>query len=358
MTDYYPEQRFIKEMMTIERHVQLPEVGLGQLQVAQGQRVDVRETVGRVMMPSPYTIIPAAKLLGLRKPEELPGLMLVKLRARVGERDAIAGKDAKRGKRVFAPHSGIVVYVGEGKIVLQTVPEIKPIEAGLRGLVTRVELPKRFTIEGSGGLVQGVWGNGRNIIAIMREEPPETIEKMELNALDTTYRNEIIITKRPLNTDMLRVALVRRFAGFIAPSAPAYLLPYLQTAEQAILLTEGFGNQSMSSIVSSLLQEYDGHQVTLDAVTPSTATPRRPEIVINRASSTPAPAPNYEQTLRPGMEVRITSAPYNGEYARVVEVLDEVAPFANGLRLPAARVELFEGDVVEIPLSNLELAGR
>jgi hypothetical protein len=197
MSQYYPEHRFITDMTIIERKLRLPEEGIGQIQAAEGQRVDIRDAVARVMMPSPYVIIPAAKILGLRDPESLSRFMLVKNRVRVSEKDAIAGKDAKRGKRVFAPMNGIVVHVGDGKIIMQATPEVRNIDAGLRGRIARIDLPDTLHLEGSGGLIQGVWGNGRDVIAVMHMEPSQGIESIALNALDTTYRSEIIVTTRP-----------------------------------------------------------------------------------------------------------------------------------------------------------------
>jgi hypothetical protein len=107
---------------------------------------------------------------------------------------------------------------------------------------------------------------------------------------------------------MLKVALIRRFAGIIAPSAPANLLDAMRKVETAIILTEGFGELRMNSSITSLLQEHDGHQVTLSAVADNQYDIQRPEIVINRTPNTPPPSPNYHLTLRIGMQVRIVRA--------------------------------------------------
>lgn len=354
----YPEPRLALDMTTFNRRVRLPQAAIGQVTATDGQRVDIRDVVVRGFVPSQHIIIEAARILRLRDPDSLPLFMLAELRSRVKAQDPIAGRDAKRGRRVFAPVDGMVVYVGGGRIIMQVMPEILNLDAGVRGRVVEVEPGRGVTIQATGALIQGVWGNGRSVIAIMRMEPKEGIENIALNQLDTTYKNEIIVTMRPLTQDGLRVAEIRSFAGIIAPSINANLLEYASQAQRAILLTEGFGQIRMSSAIATLLQEFDSFQMTLDAYQPQRWEERRPEIVVNRASSTaPAPA-ELNIRLQRGIRVRITRDPYAGLFGKVADIPRLPIALDNGLRVPGAMIELINGDTVAVPLANLEIAGR
>jgi hypothetical protein len=124
------------------------------------------------------------------------------------------------------------------------------------------------------------------------------------------------------------------------------------------MLTEGFGASRMNGEVHSLLKEYDGYQVILDADLPGRWTARRPEVVINRIIEERPPGLNLNATLKTGLRVRITRQPLLGQIARIAELPNQPLLLPNGLRVMGARVELISGEMVNIPLANLELAGR
>src|SRR5688572_4602757 len=109
---YYPDSRLASRLTTIQRAALLPEEALGVVQVMEEQTVDIRNVVARGALPSRHVIIETRSILGNVNDATLNRLLLVKERAVVAARDPIAGKDAKRGKRVFAPVDGLVVYAG------------------------------------------------------------------------------------------------------------------------------------------------------------------------------------------------------------------------------------------------------
>lgn len=357
MSKYYPQQRYVSAMARIKREALLPEEAVGSVRVEQGQRVDIRDNVARGLIPARHIIIEAARQLGLRHSDELGDLLLVERRRRVEAGTAIAGRDANRGKRVFAPVDGIVVYVGDGRIIMQAMPEIINLQAGVRGVVTRVYENRGISILAIGAVVQGIWGNGRNVVAPLRLQPPEGVEYMVREALEQAYRNEVVITNVPLNAATLEVATVRSFAGIIAPSMDADLIATALAAPFAILLTEGFGQYRMNNPVYSLLQELEGFQATVDAYLPRRWSARQPEVVINRPPSKDYDQQQLERALRVGMTVRIIREPYMGQTGQIIDLPNQPTLLDNGLRVKCACVELLPDDRVAIPLASLELAG-
>lgn len=355
---YYPDWRYISSITAITREALLPEAATGEVRVSEGQQVDVRDQVAQGIMPSRHVVIDAANILRLRDPEALSRMMLVKLRQQVRARDPIAGANPNRGRRVFAPMDGLIVYVGEGRIIMQENPEIVRVEAGVRGQVRRVYPGRGVAVRAAGALVQGVWGSGGSVITALYMEPPEGLEGMTADALDTTFKNTIMVTTRPLSAVGIEIAEVRGLAGVVAPSMPASLIGAATSLGRPILLTEGFGNIRMSSGVVSLLNEFDGYQATLDAYPPHPWQPRRPELVINRLIDEELHEPDPQAPLRRGMRVRVTREPYLGQVGRVVEIMRDLQRLDNGLRLRCARVEMITGEMVLVPLVNLEFAGR
>lgn len=353
---YYPEQRLIARMARITRQALLPDGADGRLGVQVGKTVDMRDRVAQGRMPAPVRIIEAAALLRLRDPDQLPALMQVTVGGPAKQDEVLAGKSPDRGRRVFAPVDGYVVFVGEGRILFQERPETINLEAGVRGKVEQVYPGRGVSIAATGAIVQGVWGNGRSHIATMRMEPEDGIRSISLDSLDTSYRNEILVTKDVLSVEDLRIARARGVAGIIAPSMPGQLMPTVLTSPMTIMLTEGFGSTYMNSTAISVLDHFDGFQVTLDAYLPQRFDPRRPAAIVNRSQSEPIDTSNQARPLRTGQRVRITRAPYQGETGLLIDLPALPLQLPNGLRVAAAHVELIAETVV-VPLANLELAG-
>lgn len=357
---YYPDQRIISKMTSIYRETLLPEEAVGTVMVREGDRIDIRDKVARGIIPSRHIIIEAAKELRLRDPNALGRLMLVKERVRVSERDPIAGANPKRGRRVFAPVNGIIVHVGEGRIIMQATPEVVTLEAGMRGRVVQVFPGRGVALEGTGALAQGIWGNGRRAIAIMRMEPYDGMNSISIDSLDNTYKNEVIVTTRPLDALALSIADDCEAAGIIAPSMEAALVPIAMSYERPIMLMEGFSSLRMNTNMVQFFQEMEGLPLTLNASVPSRTNTLRPEAIINRPPNTEdkASAVDFSLALRRGSRVRVNRAPHMGALGRIVDLPRQPIMVDNGLRTIGAQVELLTGETVAIPLDNLELAGR
>jgi hypothetical protein len=167
-----------------------------------------------------------------------------------------------------------------------------------------------------------------------------------------------VISTRPLTPLSLQVMTARGFAGVIAPSMPAKLLPLAETSSKAIMLTEGFGQARMNAAALDLLREMDGSLATLNASKPTRASLLRPELVVNRSADQNLLAPNPYEPLRVNTRVRITREPHQGQIARVLELIKLPQLFASGLRAPAVRLLLLHtNEQVTVPIANLEVIG-
>jgi hypothetical protein len=357
---YYPDQRYASALTVIRRECVLPEDVLGTVRIAEGKRVDIRDVVANGVTPTRYVILDAMDALKLRKPEALEGLMLVEPGEVVDAQQALAGKSPTRGRRVFAPFRGIVVRLDRGRIILQEIPEVIDLQAGVRGRIARIYPGRGVSVEAVGGLVQGVWGNNRRTIATLRIEPEAGLASILSADFEMRYAGALVVTRQPLTSAGLEIMAEQSFAGIVAPSMDAGLRDAALEASGAILLTEGFGTMRMSVTVFNLLEEMEGHQVTIDAQMPSRWEPHSPALIINvpvKGDERPS-RPNVMLSLRPGIMVRITRAPHAGSTGRVVDLPKSLTLLDNGLRVPCAQVELVTGEVVFVPLANLEVLGR
>jgi hypothetical protein len=354
----YADVRYASSLMRIRREVRIPENAIGGFDVVVGQSVDIRTRIGRAIVPARHVIIEAAKILGLRDPSALANLLLVKPNQLVSRQTPLAGRDPKRGKRVFAPNDGLIVGLDNGNIIFQERPELIDLEAGVRGTITLVT-DRKVYVETVGSLITGLWGNGRSVIATLRMEPSNGIDSLPLDTLDTAFKGEIVISSRPLTPLSFQVMTARSFAGVIAPSMPAELLPLAKICPSAVMLTEGFGQARMNTAALDLLREMDGFLATLNASKPSRAHLLRPELVVNRSGAhQDVRAPNLYEPLRVNARVRITREPHQGQIARVLELIKLPQLFESGLRAPAVRLLLLNtNEQVVVPLANLEVIG-
>lgn len=357
---YFPEQRHALSQGTIRRERLLPEGAVGELEVQPGERVDLRDVVARGALPSRYLILDAAAFFRARKPEQVESLLLVQAGDYVEEGQALAGKSAERGKRLFSPVSGQVVHTGEGRIILRELPMPIEVQASLNGQVVGTRDERGVIIETSGAVLQGVWGNNKVTIGTLRPEPEEGLENLAADVLGTNYRGVIFITRQPLTARALDTMERREVSGVVAPGMDALLRERAMQLQTAIMLTFGFGSSRMSQFVHSFLDGLVGKQATLDATQPDRFNLRRPELIVNlpsRSGQRP-PAPPEDAVLREGSFVRLT----RGQYAEMVgQVVDlPKAPYLldNGLRLPCAQIQLTTGETVFVPLANLEVFGQ
>jgi len=352
---YYPEQRPISEMIRIRRRTMLPEYAIGNVSAELGSIVDVRETVARGLVPARHVIIDAADILRVR-PDAIADLLLVEMNRPVSKDAVIAGKDTERGRRVFAPVDGLVVYVGDGRIIMQSMPEIIDLEAGVRGQVIQVIEGRGVAIEATGAVIQGVWGNDRHVIAPIRFEPEDGMENISEDDINTTYRGDIIITETPLTRHKLRVAKSQSMAGIVAPGMDASLEEQALNIDIPIMLTSGFGDTRIVRSTLHILEQYEGYQGVLDAAYPHRFDDRRAELMVHQHTREEIPS-GHGIPLQEDMTVRITRAPYAGRTGTVVELPGNKIALANGLRVRGAYVEIGVDEIVAVPLANLELAG-
>ncbi len=357
----YPEHRHMLAWTAVRRERMLPETAVGITNVVKGKTVNLRDVIARGTVPSRFLFIDAVKELRLRSADELADLVIPEIGEEVLEGQVLAGKRPDRGRRVFSPVNGIFVYAGEGRLIVQETPEVIDLEAGLVGNVVDVFPNRGAVIEAYGALVQGVWGNGRRVIGALRREPEDGLDSIFNESLDQRYSGTIVLTRRSLKAISLSVIENQNLGGVIAPSMDAALIDQARSMSAAIILTEGFGDLTMSSRLYSMLEEFFERQASIDAAEQDRWEDlNRPEVFINlpaRSGDRP-PAPRVGRPFRVGDQVRLTRAPRAGSIGEITNLPKVPQLLDNGLRIPCAQIALVTGESVMIPLANLEILGK
>jgi hypothetical protein len=362
MTQFYPDQTVILPQTTIRRERLLPPDVVGEVLVREGERVSAVDLVARGVRSSRYVILDLKRMLGVSADEDLEQLLQVAMHEPVTEGQVIAGEPdgnkRKRGPVVKSPVKGRVLRLVEGRLVLQTGLSEIVVRAGYNGTVASVRGHRGILLETAGALVQGVWGNGASHFGVLRIEPSQGLESLEVDEFSTEWRGAIVVTTQTLTEKVLRHIEKQGLGGIIGPSMHTELIPVALDLKIPIMLTEGFGRDAMSSLVHSVLEPLAGRQAAINAYRLERGAADRPEVIVPlRADATVQP-PARDEPLRIGAEVRMTRQPYLGLVGKVKNLPDMPRVIDNGLRLPVAEVVLPSGRTVTVPLVNLELFGR
>lgn len=353
---YFPEQRHLLGLSLIRRERVLDDGVEGRVNVALNQRVTVKDIIARGPGLADYTLIDGAAFFGLRAVGKLNGLMQIEPGDAV-EADQII---AQRGRRkLLSPVTGTLIEVAKGRIIVQAAAETVDLEAGLNGTVVEIRPRRGAVIETLGAVLQGVWGNGRRAIGTLRVEPSSGIEMLAGDALEMQYRGGIIATRKPLRAVTLDVIEAQNITGVIAPSVEAGLLDRVLRLNAAVLLTEGFGTQRMSTTMYQFLDEMDARPALLDARPPAALEARRPEVIVTVPLTGDRPgAPLINLSIQVGSAVRVTRGLSAGAIGQVTALPALPVTMDNGLRVRCAEITLNTGEKLTTPLANLETPGR
>ncbi|NPV67647.1 MAG: hypothetical protein HPY64_10920 [Anaerolineae bacterium] len=357
MATYYPDQTTILPMTTIRRERTLPPDVIGEVTVQLDAFVSAVDVVARGTRASRYLVIDLRNALGVDDPAAIAARLHVRADQVIRKGDILAGDKKNRRTLLRAPVTGRVHSVVDGRLVLKTGLSEVIVRAGFRGVVTSVR-PRGVLLETTGGLVQGVWGNGRSCLGALKMAPRGGLGVLEIEEITPDWRGAIVVSPQPLDRLALAKAEAQTLGAVIAPSMPADLRPVALKLKIPIMLTEGFGSEPMNRLAQEVLESYAGMQASLSAHEPNRWSPDRPEVIIPAQADLRPPPPARDEPLRPGAEVRIIRQPYAGTIGRVRSLPRVPQRIENGLRLPVAEVLLPSGRTVTVPLVNLELFGR
>jgi hypothetical protein len=210
-------------------------------------------------------------------------------------------------------------------------------------------------IETAGGLVQGVWGNGRIDAGILTRVANQPEEVFSSDQLDVNQRGSILQAGFCEDAAVLEAAAALPVRGLILASISAALLPVASAMPFPILITEGFGLLPMNSAAFEVLTTPESVEVVLNAEAFDPVMFRRPEVIIPRPAAGTPPDDRKPLLLAPRQRVRVVRAPYRSRVGELIQLIQGVETLANGVQTMTASVRLENSELVVLPLANLEL---
>jgi hypothetical protein len=326
----------------------------GTIPVHLNERVQPQDVIAEAEVAPQHKFIDVAQGLGLPV-REVARFIIRERGDRVMKGDIIAGPAGFPRKTIKAPTDGRIAAVTNGKVLFEYRKDPFIITAGFPGEVVATDGMMTVTLETSGALIQGVWGNNREDFGVMRVVGTGPRDRLLTDQLDMKLRGAVLIAGICDDPAPLQHANELAVRGIILGGLAADLVPIANSMPYPIVVVDGFGPIPLNQAAYELLTTNRGRDAALDARPMKAYESHRPEVVIPLPVVNPTDVPEDLIPLTAGVRVRVTRAPVAGEVGIVEEVLNQVMVYPNGVLTRSARVNLeFTGSTI-VPLANLEI---
>lgn len=254
-----------------------------------------------------------------------------------------------------APQNGRVVLASETRVLLEVARKRVALQAGFPGEVVEVHDKRGVTLRMGGGLVEGLWGNGKvetGRLDVAIEKPASILKPDDV---DLSKRGLVVVGGYCGDKEVLEAAKEGPVRGLILASLNPDLVPLAENLPFPVMTTDGLGKRAMNSAAFKLLHTSEGRDVTVFAQPFDRWMGQRPRALIELPGMDAFPEIDWVREITPGDKVLLTLEPFSGMTGVVDQVFRERKTLPNGIRTRAARVTLENGERLIVPLVNLEL---
>lgn len=330
---------------------------MGRVLVSLGDAVQAQDVVAEAILPAKTVSLDGCRGLGLSE-EEIKECMLSKPGDILKKGDLIAQREGTVSRVLRAPEDGTLIDVSRGKVLLGTDTTIVQVQAGLAGIVTDVFPELGVCLQAEGGLVQGVWGNGRCGSGSL--SMPSVISDGESAGTDQIRESllpgNVLAIEHCNNVDLLEKIMAVGMAGLICGTLAPGLIPLATSWDQPVGVLQGFEQQPVDPVSWEFFVSRIGTVASINASPTDLWQGERPEVLFPNEGGEPEKVLPFRVELAAGQRVRILAGPAVGRTGKIV-ALGEETEFESGLRYPTTTVQLREGDRMTVPQQNLAVLG-
>jgi hypothetical protein len=344
----------ILPLITLHRERLLPVPG--RVTAHMDQKVTPLDVVGEAHYGQGHLLIDVALAFGIQ-PEAAQRLIQIKAGEMVTKGEVIAQRIGLVPQILRMPSNGRIILVGSGRILMEAGDGVFELKAAIPGRITRQISDRGVEITFNGALVQGEWGNGQLGLGLLLPVVSKPDEELTASKLDVNLRGSVIMAGYCNDPAALQAANDLPVHGIILGGLSPALIPLAAQMPYPIVVVDGFGMKRMDNTAYLLLTTNARREVTLNAEPLDLQTGTRPEILIPLPVTEDPPQPRQGDAFAPGQSIRLTRAPNLAAVGTLVTLLPGLTLVPSGLRVPAAEVKLESGDLVVVPLANLEVLG-
>ncbi len=342
----------ITPLTFIERERKLPIPG--RVTVRKGQKVAPRDVVAEAKLLPEHMLLDVARGLGVPV-KQADKLIQRSPGETVAEGDLIAGPVGLARRVVRAPATGKVVVAGEGQVLLEIESMPFELKAGIAGTISQLIPDRGAVIETQGAVIQGIWGNGQLDFGLLQTKLEKPDDVLTADQIDVSLRGSIVLGGILKDSNVLHKAADIPLRGLIVGSISAALLPLAIKMQYPILVLDAFGQVAMNPLSYKLLISNDNREVSVNAEPMDRFTGARPEAIIPLPAEGSLPKATDNLDFEAGQRVVLTRKPHQSSVGTIQYIFESPTVVASGIKAMAADVKLEDGEVVRIPLNNLEV---
>jgi hypothetical protein len=353
---YIPTTSHATLLATLQRQrlLQYP----GEVAVQENQRVDATTIIVKATVARRHRLVDIARGLGV--PPKQIDAFLVKHDGDAVKKDELLAtrRELFLPRDVVSPVEGVILAVGEGKALIAVADEPVELRAGVSAAVKQVVPDYGATLEITGALLEGVWGNGQEAFGVIQMVGGNRTDSLTPALLEMELRGALVAVGVLQDTSAFARLAEVGVRGLVVGSMRASLIPEMQRQSFPVLVVEGFGTQGFSSSAHTLLGSNAGREAWINAQAWDRFAGHRPEVIIPLPSPSQAPAaPADGGALAPGLRVRIIRGPGAPGVGQVLALSEDTGFTASGVRAHLATVQMEEATdaPVTIAFANLEI---
>ncbi len=353
MADYYlPPVTHVIPLTSIRRERVLPVPGTVTVRV--NEKVNAAQVVAEAEPVSKHYFLDLARGLGVRE-NQVSKYLARHEGDRLDEGEVLAGPVGLTRRTVRAPADGRIIAISRGRLLFEARGDLLELRAGFPGVVVATDGVNTVSIQTTGTLIQGVWGNGRQDYGVMRIVGENPADRFKTDQIDVNLRGAVLVAGICDDPKPLYQATELAVRGVIVGGLSSSLIPVVQRLPYPVVVLEGFGVRPINPITYSLLNSNVGREVALEAEPARPYERGRPEIIIPHSVSRDMSRPDEVIQLTTGLRVRVLRSPYEGEVGTVTLILDRPSVYPSGVSAFSAKVELEGIGTVAVPVANLEI---
>jgi len=343
-------------LTTIVRKRELPVHG--EVITRLNKRVLASDVIAEAEYSHKHHLIDVARILGIKSKAAEKKIGDIHVGQNLSAGTVVASGGGLIPRAIKVEHSGRVVAVGGGQILLDISEKEFELKAGISGEVIELIPNRGAVIQEVGALIQGVWGNGRVSSGTLHVLIKKQNEILEASQFDISLRSLIILAGSCQDAESLKTAADITARGLILSSLHPSLIGLARKMPYPIIVTDAIGKQAMNLSAFKIMSTNNQREnVTVNAAPYHRYIGTRPEIIIPLPHTDLPPAPRDVEIFAPGQKVRIRRAPHAGATGILRHLPEGLETLPNGLRVLAGEVKLDNEEQLIVPLVNLEVLG-
>lgn len=345
----------------------------GDVLVKEGDKVSHDRVVAKTEVRGDPYVVKASFQMGIG-PEELHELMLKEVGDLVHEDEPIAMYKMFFGlsKRiVLSPAEGTIESISDvtGQIILRGSPIPVEVDAYIPGEITKIMPREGVRIEANAALIQGIFGIGGETHGKLKFLVDSPDQVLKADSISPEDKDHILVGGSYVTLEALRKIVNVGASGVVVGGIMSEDLKEFTGEEIGVaitgheelgltlIVTEGFGQMSMSKRTFDLLKQFEGYMSSINGTTQIRAGVMRPEIIIPHEITFEKLGLEDELSMgmKPGTPVRIIREPYFGAIGNVFSLPIDLQKVETESSVRVVEVEIENGQRVMVPRANVEI---